>query len=177
MRLFDDSGAISVPNLPDVDMWPGGRVKLRALLRYGSVSYHSSTMYRASARKTKALEGPALDWFFAVELLRSGHGRYLGEILGGYRYNPGTGISRVGDGTLRMRRLYAQHLRHFVRMLPAYRRDIFVNCLINCLVDVVNRRPTWTEFLRVAMSNFSLIGLLQFPFSLRRFRVINPKIL
>lgn len=177
MNVFDDHGAISVPNLPDIDMWPDGRVQLRDLLRYGSVSYHSSTMYRASARGPELPDGAILDWFFAVDLLRSGHGRYLAEVLGGYRYNPGVGLSRAGDGTVRMRRLYAQHLRHVVRLLPAYRRDIFVNCLINCLVDVVNRRPSWTEFFRIALSHFSLVGLWQLPSSLRRYRVINPKIL
>lgn len=177
MTVFDDSGAISVPNLESADIWPDGRVELRDLLRYGSVSFHSSTMYRASARKTKTLEGEALDWFFAVELLRSGHGRYLGEILGGYRYNPTAGLSRGGDGTERMRRLYAQHLRHFVGLLPAYRRDIFVNCLINSLVDAVNRRPSWSEFITIALSHFSMVGLLAFPASLRRYRVINPRIL
>lgn len=176
MRVFDDRGSISVPNLPNTDMWPEGKVHLRDLLRNGSVSYHSSTMYRASARNTVAPAGGALDWYFAVELLRNGHGRYLADILGGYRYNPRVGLSR-GDGTVRMRRLYAQHLRYFIPLLSGYRRDIFVNCLINGLVDVVNRRPSWTEFFSIALSNFSLIGLGQFPAALRRYRLINPKIL
>lgn len=177
MEVFNDSGSLSVPNLPGVAMWPDGKVQLRDLLRFGSVGYHSSTMYRASARKTKLLEGHALDWFFAVELLCSGHGKYLEDVLGGYRYNPTTGISRAGDGTVRMRRLYGQHLRHYLRLLPTYRRDIFVNCLMNCVVDVVNRRSSWKEFLRIALSSFSLVGLFQLPASLRRFRLINPKIL
>ena len=147
-------------------------------MRFGSVSYHSSTMYRASARlKSQLVEGDALDWHFAVELLRAGHGRYLDAILGGYRYNPTTGISRAGEGTVRMRRLYGQHLRHYLRRLPAFRRDIFVNSLINCIVDAVNRRPSWKDFCRIALSSFSAIGLLQFPASLRRYRLINPKIL
>lgn len=177
MHVFDDSGAISVPNLPDVAMWPDGRVELRDLLRYGSVSYHSSTMYRATARKTRALDVVALDWFFAAELLQSGHGRYLDGILGGYRYSPGLGLSRGGDGTLLMRRFYAQHLGHYLQQFPGHRRDIFVNCLINGLVDVVNRRRSWTAFCRLATSCFSLAGLAEFPASLRRYRLINPKIL
>jgi len=176
MRVFDDSGALSVPNLPSATIWPGGRIELRDLLRYGSVGYHSAMMYRASAWAPK-VDGPALDWYFAVELLRSGHGLYLEGILGGYRYNPTTGLSRAGDGTLRTRRLYQMHLQHYARELPRSRRDIFMNCLINALVDVVNRRPTWIGFLRLALHYPSLVEIFKFPFSLRRYRVINPKIL
>lgn len=177
MQVFNDSGSISVPNLPGVGMWPNGRVELRDLLRFGSVGYHSSTMYRATARlRSQLIEGDALDWLFAVELLRAGHGCYLEAILGGYRNNPTTGISRAGDGQVRMRRLYRQHLRHYLRQLPEFRRDIFVNCLINCLVDFINHRPSWVEFFRIALSSFSLIGLFQFPALLRRYRVIYPKI-
>jgi glycosyltransferase involved in cell wall biosynthesis len=176
MQVFNDSGTLSVPNLPSVAMWPGGRVQLKDLLRFGSISYHSSTMYRASARKWQ-VDGHALDWFFTVELMRSGDGQYLDEILGGYRYNPIIGLSRGVEGTLRMRRLYCQHLRRCLDLMPKYRRDLFVNCLINCIVDLVNRRPSWREFAGIALSNFSLVGLFQLPASLRRFRIINPKIL
>ena len=177
MQVFDDSGVLSVPNLPSIAHWPDGQVQLSDLMRFGSVGYHSSIMYRASARKTKLLAGQALDWFFAVELLRSGHGKYLEGILGGYRFNPATGISRAGDGTVRMRRLYSQHLRHYFRLLPNYRRDVFVNCVISCIVEFINRRPSWREFCSIALSSFSLVGLFQIPASLRRFRLINPKIL
>jgi|CXWL01.1.fsa_nt_gi glycosyltransferase involved in cell wall biosynthesis len=177
MHVFNDSGSISVPNLPSTDIWPEGKVHLGDLLRFGSVSYHSSTMYRATARKTRLVDGHALDWFFAVEFLCSGYGRYLEGIFGGYRYNPDTGISRAGDGTIRMRRIYCQHLRHYLRLLPAHRRDIFVNCLINCLVDLRNHRGTWRDFFRVALSNFSALGVLQLPAALRRNRQINPRIL
>ena len=177
MQVFNDCGSLSVPNLPGVALWPDGKMQLRDALRFGSVGYHSSTMYRASARKTKLLEGHALDWFFTVELLCSGHGKYLEGILGGYRFNPTTGISRVGDGPIRMRRLHAQHLRHYLRLLPTYRRDIFVHCLINCICDVRRRRPTWREFLRIALSSFSLVGVFQLPASLRRLRLIYPRIL
>jgi glycosyltransferase involved in cell wall biosynthesis len=176
MTLFDDSGTISVPNLPSARIWPNGRVELRDLMRYGSVGYHSSLMYRASAWRPD-INGAALDWYFAVELLRSGHAVYLDRVLGGYRYNPGAGLSRAGESVLRMRRLYQQHLTHYAAVLPAYRRDIFVNCLINCLVDVVNRRASWTGFLRLALRRFSLVGLCQLPLALRRYRLINPRIL
>lgn len=178
MQVFNDSGSLSVANLANTDMWPGGRVELADLLRFGSVSYHSSTMYRASARKgLRTPEGPALDWYFNVELLRSGHGKYLNDVLGGYRYNASIGLSRGTEGTLRMRRLYCAHLREFLQTLPAYRRDVFVNCLIYCLVDAVNRRASWKDFARLAMPNFSLIGIFQLPAALYRFRQINPKIL
>ena len=178
MQVFNDSGSISVPNLPSAAIWPQGKVQLRDVLRFGSVSYHSSTMYRATARKTMAPDGRALlDWFFAVEYLRSGHGRYLDDILGGYRNNPTTGISRAGNGALQVRRLYCEHLRHYLRLLPSYRRDIFVNCLMHCIVDLVNRRPSWREFFGIALSSFSVLGLFQLPASLRRLRQIIPKIL
>lgn len=178
MQVFDDTGSISAPNLPSTKIWPEGKVQLRDLLRFGSIVIHSSTMYRASARKTKLMDGQdRLDWFFAVEYLRSGHGKYLEAILGGYRLNANTGISRAKEGTVRMRRLYGQHLRHYLKLMPLYRQDIFINSTMNGIVDVINGRPSWRDFCSIALGNFSLSGLIQLPASLRRLRLMSAKAL
>jgi len=173
MNLFNDAGTLCKPNLPDVSMFENGNVYLADALKFGSVCYHSSMMYRASARKTRQVEGETLDYFYTVEMLMSGYGKYLDDILGKYRYNKSTGISRKGRGPQTVMKQYADHLNHYLSLLPAFRREIFINSVLYLLVELKNRRMSAFLFLKLAIRSFSFVGYGEFMKNFRRFRRIN----
>lgn len=171
--VFDDAGTLSKPNLPNVSMFEDGIVHLSDVLKFGSVGYHSSMMYRAKARKTREVKGETLDYFYTVEMLLSGYGKYLEDILGKYRNNRATGISRTGRGPQRVMQQYAEHLNHYLLLLPMFRREIFINSLLYLLVEIKNRRVSAYYFLKLVIGSFSFVGYREFIDNLRRFRRIN----
>ncbi len=177
MYVFDDSGSLCVPNLPGLDMFKDGKVYLTDMLEYGSICYHSSTMYRSQTRKTRAIQGKVIDWYFYVEFLMSGYGKYLEEILGGYRYNKFTGISRADNGCINVQMQYIRHLRHYLNILPNYRKNIFINCILHFFVDLKNFRLSGIYFLKLAWEARSRVGINTFILALKRFRSIHPRIL
>ena len=101
MNIFDDEGTFCIPNIKNINAFVNGKVLLRDVLQFGSVSFHSSTMYRAKARLTRFSEVDLLDWYYSVEYLKLGYGKYLNEILGSYRYSRKT-ITRKDSGENRV---------------------------------------------------------------------------
>lgn len=176
MELFNDEATLCKPNLPDVSMFEGGEVFLSDVLKFGSVAYHSSLMYRASARKTRQVKGDTLDYFYTVEFLMSGYGKYLEEILGRYRYNINTGISKKGRGSAFVMSVYADHLNFYLSLLPQCRKDIFINSVIYLLVELKNRRISALHFLKLAFRSLSFVSPSEFISHLKRFRRINAGI-
>jgi glycosyltransferase involved in cell wall biosynthesis len=177
MNVFDDAGRFCVPNLPNVDAFGDGKVYLQDLLELGSISYHSSTMYRSRARTTKSIENSVIDWYYNVEFLMSGYGKYLEQILGGYRYNSFTGITRARNGCEKILMLYISHLKHYLILLPQYRCNIIINCILHFLVELKNLRPTMFHFLRLAWESKCSIDVKKIIAASKRFRRINPGIL
>lgn len=174
MNVFDDLGSFCVPNLPDLTMFKDGRVYLQDLLEFGSVSFHSSTMYRAKARITRRTDENLLDWYWNVEYLRFGYGKYLETIYGKYRYY-NQSISRKGNGQYITQKIYAENLEYYLTILPAYRKYIFVNSLINLIVSAKNFRKSVFIFAGLALKSISFIGVSEFVDCMHRFRLINPK--
>lgn len=177
MNVFDDVGRFCVPNLPNIDAFGDGTVYLQDLLELGSISYHSSTMYRSRARMTRSFENGVIDWYYNVEFLMLGHGKYLDQILGGYRYNSFTGITRAGNGREKILMLYISHLKHYLILLPQYRCNIFINCILHFLVELKNLKPTMFHFLRLAWESKCPIDVKKIIDASKRFRRINPGIL
>jgi len=173
MTLFNDEGTLSKPNLQDVSMFEDGKVHLPDALRFGSVGYHSSMMYRANARETRQVEGETLDYYYTVEMLMSGYGKYLDEVLGKYRYNINTGISKKRRGSSFVMRVYAEHLNQYLSLFPNFRRDIFINSLIYLLVELKNRRASARFFFWLAVRSLSFVSPSEFIASVKRFRRIN----
>lgn len=173
MYVFDDGGTYCRPNAIDLSAFESGIVNLSDVLTFGSVGYHSSMMYRASARKTREVRGETLDYFYTVEVLRSGHGKYLEDVLGKYRNNLTTGISRKGRGPQTVMRQYAEHLDHYRSLLPEFRREIFINSLLYLLVELKNRRTSAYPFLKLAIRTFSFVSPRELIRSFRRFRRIS----
>jgi glycosyltransferase involved in cell wall biosynthesis len=177
MNVFDDSGTFCVPNLPDLSMYEDGIVHLSDVLEFGSITYHSSTMYRSQSRKSRFIDGELIDWYFNVEFLMSGYGKYLEPILGAYRYNDCTGITRKGNGPRKVQKLYASHLEYYLGLLPEYRHKIFTNSILHFLVDVKNLRLSAIYFLKLAWKSKSLISINVFTRALKRYRRMRPKVL
>ena len=173
MELFNDTGTLNQTNLDNVDMFPEGKVHLSDVLRFGSIGYHSSMMYRAVARKTREAKGPVLDYYYTVEMLMAGRGSYLEGVLGKYRYNINTGISKKGRGSKLVMQVYAEHLNHYFLQNPQFRRDLFINSLIYLLVEAKNCRSSAIYFLRLALKTISVISPWEFLAHLKRFRRIN----
>jgi glycosyltransferase involved in cell wall biosynthesis len=176
MNLFNDEGTLNKPNLPDVRMFDDGKVFLSDVLKFGSVGYHSSLMYRASARNTREVDGDTLDYFYTIELLMSGYGKYLEDVLGRYRYNINTGISKKGKGSKFVMRVYANHLNHYLLLSPKFRKDIFINSMIYFLIELKNWRASALYFLKLALRTFSWVSPWEFISYLKRFRRINAGI-
>lgn len=176
MNLFNDSGTLNQANLADVSMFVNGKVYLTDVLKYGSVSYHSSLMYRASARKTRQVKGETLDYYYSVELLMSGQGKYLDAVLGRYRYNLNSGISKQGRKSTFVMQVYAKHLYHYLTIEPKFKRDIFINSLIYLLIELKNRRASVLLFLTLAIRTLSFVSPMEFFSCLRQFRRINAGI-
>ena len=176
MNLFNDAGTLNQPNLPDVSMFDDGKVYLSDVLKFGSIGYHSSMMYRASARKTRQVKGEILDYYYSVEMLMSGYGKYLDEVLGRYRYNINTGLSKKGRGSKFVMWVYANHLNHYLMIEPKFRKDIFINSLIYFLIEIKNRRTSAAFFLKLAVKTFSLVSPWEFVSCLKQFRRINAGI-
>ena len=109
-------------------------------------------------------------------MLMSGYGKYLEEILGEYRYNINTGISKKGRGSKFVMWVYAEHLNHYLSLFPKFRRDIFINSLIYFLIELKNRRTSAVFFLKLAVRTLSFVSPSEFIFHLKRFRRINAGI-
>jgi glycosyltransferase involved in cell wall biosynthesis len=173
MNLFNDTGTLNRANMANVSMFENGKVFLSDVLRFGSIGYHSSMMYRASARKTRHVESETLDYYYSVEMLKSGYGKYLDDILGAYRYNIDSGISKKGKGSSFVMQVYARHLTHYLKTEPKFKKDIFINSMIYLLIEVKNRRRSALLFLKLAIKSFSFVSPIEFVAHLRRFKRIN----
>lgn len=173
MNLFNDEGTLNKPNLPDVSMFEEGKVFLTDVLKFGSIGYHSALMYRASARRTRQAEGETLDYYYTVEILMSGYGKYLEKILGRYRHNINAGISKKRCGSKVVTRVYTEHLNRYLSLFPKFRRDIFINSLIYFLVELKNRRTSARFFFVLAIRTWSYVAPGEFISHLKRFRRIN----
>lgn len=138
------------------------------LLRFGSLGAASSIMYRrSSALFLKSVEGAALDYYFATKLLEKGNAARLGDILGGYRYNPtATTLSKIGLMYFKrspMRELYARHLKEICLHDATAGCDIFLNALFNFCVELRFLRPSAWCFLAIAKTTFSLAAAMEIP--------------
>lgn len=173
MLLFDDANTYCHPNLLELGMFEDGKVRLEDTLMFGSLAYHSSVMYRRETRRTREVQREMLDWYFTVEHLQSGYGKYLEDILGKYRRNSHTGITRKGKGPDLVRSCYADHLEYFLDTLPQYRKELFINSVLYLMVNIKNGYWTAWRFLWLAMRAISMVTPLEFLREYRRFRRIN----
>ena len=169
---FTDEDIVGIPNAPDFSLFHEGKVYLSDMLELGNFVFHSSTMYRASCRKTKQTDNDLLDWYFTVELLNSGYGMYLDNILGKYRYNEKTGLS--GGARQRITRAhYATLLKRYIETYPEYRKELFKNCIISTLVDAKKMRMTALKFFVLAFKSCCLIKPNKLLLAINRYKLVR----
>lgn len=140
VNFFDDAGHFCSGNLADVSVFKEGVVQLGDAIRLGFVGVHSSLMYRRSARGPKNASRDYLDLYLTWELLSSGSGRYIDEVLGEYRVGAEGSISRNSHAFVR--RLAIDHAEEFLEKLPGQRRNFVLFAIANALIDVRNGRGT-----------------------------------
>lgn len=145
---FDDHGGFCSGLSADLSSFPEGVVGSRDAIRLGFISVFSSLMYRRRARSAVDLDRPILDIYFTWDLLSSGHGRMLDQVLGRYR------IAATAASTLGSRRkghsIAVGHAAQFVESLPGHRRDFMIWALCCGIIDAKNLRRTAWEFFGLA---------------------------
>jgi glycosyltransferase involved in cell wall biosynthesis len=154
VNLFDDAGGFFSGDGYDYSFFKNGVITLSHALRLGSFGAHSSCMYRREARKTRKADFPIIDLFFTWEYLCSGEGKMLDDVLGAYRVAAHGSIMQ----NLNMRRINAHHARHYLKLVPDQRQNIFVFALLNFLIDLKNRRPTLRDFAKLTIDSFALVS-------------------
>lgn len=164
MELFTDSGkhANEIPR-PGVT-YPGQKVTADYVLRVGTVAYHSSIMYRRTARVTHNPDFSTLDLYFTIEYLLSGYGFILEDILGKYRVHPvnaANSLSKNAKSFIMMRKLCASHWKQFLKRAPQYRSQIFIFAVLNFFIDFKNRRSTSLDFMRLAFASFGPFSIAE----------------
>ena len=136
-------------------VYDDGVVTIDKLLRYGMAGFHSSLMYRRSARKTISPYFETLDLFYSLEYLCVGKGMLLDEVLGAYRLMPNT-LNSIKN--LKVRQLAAHHVGYFYEKYPRLRKDVFLYALTNMLIDLKHRRSTYQDFSHLARRSFCWIS-------------------
>jgi glycosyltransferase involved in cell wall biosynthesis len=166
--IFNDQG-LSWENAANVKkVFPDSKFYLSDLLRMGTIGIHSSQMYRRSCRRTRDPLYMALDYYYALEYLRSGYGYYFNEVLTHYRLNHGAGTMTTSTlGQRRNKRLMANYLRMYLKLLPGCRSDVFIGALTFALIDLKHLRRTAFHFLSVAMAALVWISPRRFFANLR----------
>lgn len=150
MDLFDDAGGFCSGLTADYSSFPEGRVEFGDAARLGYIAPHSSLTYRRSARTLPTdFDVKILDVYLTWDLLCSGHGRVLDDVLGRYRVSaPGSLTAANG---VSMRRLAIAHAREFLHRKPSHRQDFGLWAMSNLIIDIKQSRPTALDFARFAI--------------------------
>jgi len=162
VNFFNDEGRFMPGSVTDTSVFEGGVVRLDDAIRLGFVGVHSSLMYRRSARLAKNVDRDYLDVYLTWELLSSGSGRFVEEVLGEYRVGAKGSISKNSYAFIR--RLVVDHAEDFLSRLPEQRRNFVILAIMNALIDIRNRKSTAWEFVRFVARHPSLVT----PGQLRR---------
>lgn len=169
MEVIDDNAILNEYSQKQLDKLVNSlSITQDDLLRYGSLGFHSSMMYRRFClSKIEYNNEELLDYYFAVRFLDSGFAVNLPKVLGGYRYN-------IKDDTASkkkncffefslVKKLKLLHLKRFSIDYPESRQAIFSNSLLNFIADLKNLRPTAFGFALLSLQLFSLSELFKFP--------------
>lgn len=171
VNFFDDTGRFSSGTLADISVFHNGVVQLADSIRLGFVGVHSSLMYRRSARKPKDASRDYLDLYLTWELLSSGSGRFVDEVLGEYRVGAEGSISN--NSYTFVRRLAIDHAEEFLARFPAQRKNFVLFAIVNALIDVRNARKTSVQFLLFAVRHPALITPMDVLRTIGDYRRLN----
>jgi glycosyltransferase involved in cell wall biosynthesis len=132
---------------------------LSDVLRYGTLGAHSSLMYRRKARATVSSQGPLLDYYYALEFLKSGYGCYINQPLVVHRLHvPGSLMSSAP-----VRDLLIRHMADFLQLYPHHRRDVFLGSLFLLAQDILEgrfrKRVGLYSTIRLTLKSISFVTL------------------
>lgn len=173
VNYFDDAGHFCSGRLVDISVFKNGVVDLSDAIRLGFVGVHSSLMYRRSARHPKEADKDYLDLYLTWELLSSGPGRYIDDVLGEYRVSAQGSISNNSYGLVR--RLAVEHAEYFLSKLPGQRRNFVLFAIVNALIDIRRARKTALQFLAFAVRHFAPVSPLDIYRTVSEYRRINVR--
>jgi glycosyltransferase involved in cell wall biosynthesis len=171
VNYFDDDGYFCSGDLVDISVFRNGVVQLGDAIRLGFVGVHSSLMYRRTARLPKDISREYLDLYLTWELLASGTGRILDEVLGEYRVGAQGSIS--ANSYVKTRRLALEHAEHFLSKFPKERRNFVLFAIANALLDFRRARRTAVQFVLFAIRHFVHISPAEIARTLAEYRRLN----
>ncbi len=153
--FFDDMGNFCSGHNADLSPFKEGFVHFDDVIRLGYVSVHSSLMYRRSARSDCDIYSHTLDVYRTWDLLSSGHGFILNEVLGAYRVRSSGSIST--NSHILMAQLAIEHANHFLKKFPYKRKLFFIFALTNALILLKSNGKMAMKYLMFAIRTFSLV--------------------
>jgi glycosyltransferase involved in cell wall biosynthesis len=171
VNYFDDGGHFCSGRLIDISVFKDGVVQLGDAIRLGFVGVHSSLMYRRAARLQKEVSREYLDLYLTWELLSSGTGRFIDEVLGEYRVGAQGSIS--ANSYVKTRRLAIDHAEDFLSKFPAERRNFVLFAIANALLDIRRARKTAVEFVLFAMRHFVRVTPVEIARTIAEYRRLN----
>ena len=129
----------------------------RDIINLVSIGANSSKMYRVSAEAIDLPEFDLVDYAVNVIHVGNGYAAYCGEKpLGVYR--KGLGIS----GNKKVIKAVLETLIYFKKKYPEYMCEINSSTLGWLASNIKNKRPFIFEFLKLAITTFSICGLVKF---------------
>ncbi len=125
------------------------------LAGWGTISVHSSYAYRKSSRQTFELNREFMEWFFAMDSLKSGGlGAFINEPLLEYRFNvSGNSYLSSQAGKLKAYNLYLFDLKIYFEQFPALRTRLYANAFITFLGILKNTRTVSKNYFLFLLKN------------------------
>jgi glycosyltransferase involved in cell wall biosynthesis len=147
MNMFDAKG-IEQDHPAKEAVFLGSYITRKDLLLYGPFGPHSSTMYRKENFSTKYEHFEAIDWIFSVELIGTGYGVMLEDVLGRYRLHS-AGMSVGALASKKNREWLCNCQLKLLGEYPQYSSTIALRALVLCSLDFLGRRDFYKSSLAV----------------------------
>lgn len=170
--FFDDAGNFCSGETADLSPFNNGVVTFEKAICLGFVGVHSSLMYRRTAQKYRHMTGEKLlDLFRTWDVLSSGNGKILNDVLG--RYRVGATGSLMATSQSEIRRLSISHARFFYKRFPEMRESFFIFSISKFIVDAIHLRSTAIDCLVFSLECFSFVSPAKIIDNLRDMRRIQ----
>lgn len=172
--FFDDHGNYYSGKTADLSPFKKNIVTFSDAIRLGYVSVHSSLMYRRSARnkEQEEKEKEILDLYRTWDVLSSGVGYILDDVLGGYRLNASGSITV--NSQIKVQHLALQHANYFLQKYPEEKPYFFLFSISRAIISTKNLSPLAMDYFKFALKTFSFRSLLKIAnnlFDMKRIQV------
>ena len=166
MLMFNESGtrkAYPDENAPFLDV----NISRGDLMLYGPFGPHSATMYRRETFSLRYKDFPAIDWILSVDLMGTGTGIMMKEVLGAYRVHS-QGMSGGAVANRATREWLCNCQLELIRRFPEYKSLTALRALLVAFLDLVRFQRFFLLSLKVflkarAFPNiFALLKLVKF---------------